>query len=212
METTWWIAPFFAGLSTGLYCLGSCFPFITSFLVAERRSFRENVWLLAQFMAGRLAGYLAFGAVFGFLGAALDQTWIRLLADVAMIGLSVLLAVYLIRLQAQKRQACCPASRLGAQSPVAMGFFMGINLCPPFLISLTYVFTLHSTCRGIAYFLIFFLSSSLYFLPLVFAGALARLRGFQAAARLGGFFAAVLFFVVGILSMADNLIRWFQKG
>ena len=85
-----------------------------------------------------------------------------------------------------------------------MGFFMGINLCPPFLLSVTYVFSKHSPFYGMAYFALFFLASSIYFLPLVFLGLASKAREFQRVARVSGFLVAGIFFIYGIYSVLHN--------
>jgi len=85
-----------------------------------------------------------------------------------------------------------------------MGFFMGINLCPPFLLSVTYVFSRHSTLYGMVYFALFFLTSSLYFLPIVFVGFASRTREFRIMARASGFLVAVIFLIYGIYSIVHN--------
>ena len=85
-----------------------------------------------------------------------------------------------------------------------MGFFMGINLCPPFLLSVTYVFSRHSALYGMAYFSLFFLASSIYFLPMVFVGLASRAKEFRTVARASGFLVAGIFFIYGIYSILHN--------
>jgi hypothetical protein len=86
-----------------------------------------------------------------------------------------------------------------------MGFLMGINICPPFLLSIPYVFSLHSSVLGVVYFLIFFLVSSVYFLPMIFVGMLARIKEFQLAARISGFFCGAVFIIYGVYSIINTL-------
>jgi sulfite exporter TauE/SafE len=178
---------------------------MASCLVAENRGFRENLWMLCQFILGRLMGYVLFGLFFGFLGEKINSYWINLAADLALVLLSLTLILYLSGLRRQSATAGCAKTQSQLQAPLIMGFLMGINICPPFLLSLSYIVTLHSTLKGVFYFVLFFLSSSIYFLPFAFAGMLARMKSFQTVARIGGLLSAVIFFIYGIYSIGHNL-------
>jgi len=198
------LQPLLAGLSVGAFCLTYCFPFLGSFLAAEERSFRANAASVIQLIIGRLIGYLLFGLLFGFLGEKLDFVWLRSAMSISLIVLSVILLCYLLGVIQNKGLFCLTGPFFKTQSPFLLGFFMGINLCPPFLLSITYIFSQHSMFYGIIYFALFFLSSSVYFLPLIFIGFLARVQEFKRMARISGFAVSVIFFVYGIYSLLHN--------
>ena len=197
------VQPLLAGLSTGAFCLTSCFPFIGSYLGAEGRDFKKSILILLEFLAGRLAGYLCFGLLAGYLGEKFEPHWLRLATDIAFIVLSLVLLFYFLGL-ARGKNFCYTPKILKDRSPALMGFFMGINLCPPFLLSVAYVFSRHSVLDGAIYFALFFLSSSVYFLPLAFVGLASKAKEFQAVARTSGFLVAVIFFIYGIYSIVHN--------
>lgn len=195
--------PLLTGLSVGAFCLTYCFPFMGVFFGAEERTPGKNFLVLLEFLAGRLVGYLCFGLLVGYLGEKLDPRWLRHATDISFIVLSLVLLFYLFGLVREK--GSCPAPKfLKARSPVLMGFFMGINLCPPFLLSITYVFSRHSALYGMVYFALFFLASSFYFLPIVFVGFASRAREFRTMARASGFLVAVIFLIYGIYSIVHN--------
>ncbi len=195
--------PLLAGLSVGAFCLTYCFPFMGVVLGAEERSPQKNLLVLLEFLTGRLAGYLCFGLLVGYLGEKLDPQWLRRATDISFIGLSLVLFLYLLGLVREK--GFCPTPKfLKARNPTLLGFFMGINLCPPFLLSITYVFSQHSPLYGMIYFALFFLASSLYFLPIVFVGLASRAREFRAMARVSGFLVAIIFFIYGVYSIVHN--------
>lgn len=197
------LQPLLAGLSVGAFCLTYCFPFMGVFLGAEERSPKKNFFILLEFLAGRLAGYLCFGLLVGYLGEKFDPQWLRRATDISFIVLSLVLFLYLLGLVREK--GFCPTPKfLKARHPALMGFFMGINFCPPFLLSVTYVFSRHSALYGIAYFALFFLASSLYFLPVLFVGLASRAREFRAMARVSGFLVAIIFFIYGVYSIVHN--------
>jgi sulfite exporter TauE/SafE len=195
--------PLLAGLSVGAFCLTYCFPFMGVFFGAEERSPKKNLFILLEFLAGRLAGYLCFGLLVGYLGEKFDPRWLRRATDISFIVLSLVLLFYLLGLVREKN--LCPTPKLlKARSPLVMGFFMGINLCPPFLLSVAYVFQQQSPIYGMFYFALFFLSSSVYFLPLLFVGFASKIQELRTVARLSGFLVAILFFVYGIYSIVHN--------
>lgn len=197
------LQPILSGLSVGAFCLTSCFPFMGAVFGAETRSLSKNCLILLEFLAGRLLGYLCFGLIAGHLGERFDPKWLRLATDVSFILLSLVLFLYLAGLVREKK-GCGTPPWLKTRSPVVMGFLTGINLCPPFLLSVTYVFAQHSALYGMAYFALFFLTSSIYFLPLVFVGLASRAQEFRKMARLSGFLVAAIFFIYGIYSILHN--------
>lgn len=163
------LQPLLAGLSVGAFCLTHCFPFMGPLFVAEERPPRKNLLVLLEFLAGRLAGYLCFGLLVGYLGKKLDPRWLRHATDISFIVLSLLLFLYLLSL-VRGKNLCFAPKFLKTRAPAFMGFFMGINLCLPFLLSVAYIFKQQSAFYGMLYFALFFLASSIYSLPLVFAG------------------------------------------
>jgi sulfite exporter TauE/SafE len=197
------IQPLLAGLSVGAFCLTYCFPFMGVFFGAEERSPKKNSLILLEFLAGRLVGYLCFGLLVGYLGEKFDPRWLRRATDISFIVLSLVLFFYLLGLVSEKNLCPTPKS-LKTRSPWVMGFFMGINLCPPFLLSVAYVFQQQSPLYGMLYFALFFLASSVYFLPFLFVGLAAKIQEFRVMARISGFLVAVLFFVYGIYSIVHN--------
>lgn len=199
------LQPLLTGLSVGVFCLTYCFPFMGSFLTAEDRPLRKNTLLVFQFLGGRLAGYVCIGLIAGYLGEKLNFGWLRLMTDISFILLSTLLFFYLIGLIREKSPFCAFSNRLKGKNPFAMGFLMGINLCPPFLLAISYVISRGQFLYGAIYFMLFFLSSSIYFLPLIFSGFLSRTKEFRIMARLSGFLVAVIFFIYGCYSILHNI-------
>lgn len=195
--------PLLAGLSVGAFCLTYCFPFMGVVLGAEERSAGKSLMVLLEFLAGRLAGYLCFGTLAGYLGEKLDSAWLRRTTDISFMVLSLALLLYLLGLVREK-SSCRTPPWLKNSPPVFMGFFMGINICPPFLIAITYVFSQHNPFYGMLYFALFFLASSLYFLPVVFLGLASKAREFRILARTSGFIVSGIFLIYGFYSLLHN--------
>jgi hypothetical protein len=149
---------------------------------------------------------MLFGAFFAYMGVRLESEWIRLAAGICLVLLSVLLILYMIGVL-RGEGIPCGRSLIKSQSPFWMGFLMGVNVCPPFVMSFVYVFTLQSVWKGMVYFLVFFLVTTIYVLPFGFLGTLARMREFQITARISGFIVAIIFIVYGIYLVAEVFLK-----
>ena len=191
------LEPLLAGLSMGLFCCASCYPFLLPVFAAERRSARATIAVWLQFLAGRLAGYVLFGAAIGWLGERFDAAGLALASAVGMMAMAALLVSYAVGFRKPKWSCCAAGTRRGAALPALLGFLLGLHACPPFLMSAAYVFTLHSALKGGAYFLVFFCATSLYFVPLAFAGALGRMAEFRRVARVSAALVGALFLAYG---------------
>lgn len=198
------IQPFLLGISVGIFCFTYCVPFIAPYLVAEHRRIKRNFIEILKFISGRFGGYVLFGAVFGYLGERIDNSTVNLILIISLMALSLLLIIYALGFLKQK--SWCSGKFFKEKSPLLMGFFMGINICPPFLMSLAYVFTLHSVVKGIVYFIMFFLGTSLYFLPLVFLGLLGKMKEFRLIARLAALIVGITFLIYGIYYISRGII------
>lgn len=197
--------PILAGLSVGAFCLTYCFPFMGVFFAAEERGTKKNFFILLEFLGGRLAGYLCFGFLVGYLGEKFDPQVLRFATDISLIILSFALLFYLFGLVREKT-FCGTPRWIKNRGPAFMGFFMGINLCPPFLLSVTYVFSRQSALYGMFYFMLFFVASSLYFLPVMFVGLASRAKEFRTLARISGFMVSGIFLIYGFYSLLHNIL------
>jgi sulfite exporter TauE/SafE len=193
------ITPLLLGLSTGAYCVVSCVPFIAPVMISDAHSGRENARILAKFILGRLAGYLVFGALSGYLGSKLSGVNWEWVSAVALIVLSLVLILHALGLMGATRlHTCALIRKFDPDLPFFMGVLMGVNACPPFLLSLTYVLTLQSALKGIVYFFLFFIGTSVYFIPLFFLGYLSKLKEFQFVGRVSAVIVGLLFLGYGV--------------
>lgn len=200
------VTPFLLGLSSGIYCLTYCIPFIAPIIVSEARPQRQDFAVISRFLLGRLFGYLCFGAFFGYLGASIQSTTIDLIVSFCLGLLSLALIAHALGLvRGDRSLACAKIKKYNPQIPFLMGFLMGVNVCPPFLMSLSYIFTLHNALAGMVYFLMFFLATSLYFLPLVFLGFLNERKEFQWAGRVSALIIGSAFLVYSFNTILNFL-------
>lgn len=201
------IQPFLLGLSVGIFCFTYCVPFIAPYLVAEQRKIKRNFKVILKFILGRFWGYVLFGAIFGYLGERISNSTVNLILIISLMVLSLFLIIYALGFLKPKGFFCSAKYiKFKTKAPLLMGFLMGINICPPFLMSLAYVFTLHSVVKGIIYFVMFFLGTSLYFLPLVFLGLLGKMKEFRLIARISALIVGIIFLIYGIYYISRGVI------
>ncbi len=195
------LEPLLAGFSTGLFCCVTCYPFLLPIFAAEERKAGATLRVWLQFLLGRLAGYVLFGTAIGWLGERLQFAWLDRLTTLGLMLMALVLVFYAIGFRQPRWSFCAAGTRRGAATPLLLGFLLGLHICPPFLVSVAYVFTLHSTAKGIVYFLVFFCATSVYLVPLLFVGGLGRMPEFRLAARASALAVGGLFFLYGIMKL-----------
>ncbi len=176
---------YLAGLSVGIYCLGLCLPIFLPILMSEKRNIKKSGLLILEFSIGRLIGYLIFGLVFGWLGQTIQNQLVHSLVSLGNLWMGIMVVIYSLGKIDQKICAFLPFKKI--RWPLLVGFLTGVNVCPPFIASLTHVFNLRSALQSMVYFFTFFLGTSTYLIPAVFLGGkftqypltqkLARLAG-----------------------------------
>jgi sulfite exporter TauE/SafE len=197
------LKPILAGLSVGAFCLSYCFPFLAAFITSEERTTGQNTRLIVQFIIGRFLGYMVFGIIFGYLGEQIRTPYMNMITNISLILISMVMILYITGLLQQKDTGCL-APKVQSQNAIVMGFLMGVNICPPFLLSLAYVVSLHDILQSVLYFTLFFIASSIYFLPMIFVGMLGKIKEFKLAARLAGLISAAGFIVYGAYAILQQ--------
>ena len=189
---------FLTGLSVGVYCLGICLPIFIPVLLAEKRKTKESFLLILEFSLGRFLGYLLFGFIVGWLGVVVQSKIIHQIVRLSTSLMGVLMIGYSLGLTSFWGHKKCKAVFHKLKIPILLGFLTGINVCPPFLASLTYVFNLQSVLLGVLYFLFFFLGTSIYIVPLAFLGVFSQQTIFQKIARISGILVGTYFLILGL--------------
>jgi sulfite exporter TauE/SafE len=187
------------GLSTGLFCAGFCVPLVGPLLLADDKGgMRRSASRVGLFLLGRLVAYLLFGVVFGALGGALSRRWPfkSVLLPLLYAGLGLLMIGYAV-VQSFPHWGLCRAVSPGLRSGwyvALVGFLAGINICPPFLLAVTTVMDIGGALKGALFFFVFFVATSVYLVPLFFAGLVNRFASVRFAARVAAV-AAGLYFI-----------------
>ena len=198
---------FILGLSTGVVCLAYCGPVLIPFLLSEANTLLNNTFTVLLFLAGRLLAYVVVGLLAGLAGAKLMQP--SSLQTVFYGILYIILALLMIAYGFYRfREICLGHTRITGKVyfqrwpylvPVVGGFATGINLCPPFLLAITGAVQSGAVLTSLLFFLMFFLGTSLYFVPLPFIGFFRR----QQVLRIVGKFAAI---IAGIIYLYKGII------
>ncbi len=201
---------FLLGLSSGPACLASCGPVLLPALAAERGSPRRTTALLTQFLAGRLAGYLVFAAAawgVGYSLATLPQSRIWLFGF-ANLGLAMLLAAYAFALPRAPGMTCGKlCSRYRNLAPAIIGLVTGVNLCPPFLAAGVRAVQNTSLAGVLLFFLLFFLGTTIWFVPSVSLGLLRRFEAVSVVARLTLFLLAAYYGYLALVTLGRAWIH-----
>ncbi|MDC7127234.1 MAG: sulfite exporter TauE/SafE family protein [Spirochaetales bacterium] len=171
---------FITGLSTGLYCVTTCLPLILPFSLSEDRSQAGRIRSILLFMAGRLVGYVTVGIILGQLGAFavsyLNPHTAIILKRISypVAGIILLAAGLLYGFPHLKFCSVYKKIYKPEISAAVLGIVTAFSLCPPFFAAAARAFGEQSTISGGMYFFIFFLGTSVWFLPLFGAGYLNR--------------------------------------
>lgn len=189
---------FLAGLSVGVYCLSLCLPVFLPILLSQKRTTKTSFFILLEFSFGRLFGYLFFGLIFGWVGAIIKSNLVHYVATLTNLWMGILMILYSLGSLDKKFCAALPFSKI--KWPILLGFLTGVNVCPPFLGSLAYVFNLKSLFASLFYFLMFFLGTSIYIIPAALLGIFTKANWVQKLAQVSGV-------IVGLYFVVQSLIR-----
>jgi sulfite exporter TauE/SafE len=204
---------FLLGLGTGVVCLTYCGPVLIPFLMGEGKSVSGNIGSISLFLLGRLAAYLIIGLLSGIIGMTILQPSVgkTIFLGILYILLSVLLIAYGFH---RFREVCLGRSQLNFKErynlrwpflvPIAGGFATGINLCPPFLLALTRAVETGGIEGSLLFFFMFFLGTTVYFIPLPFIGFFRRQQVLRIIGKFAAVLAGLLYFYKGAIMIAMN--------
>jgi sulfite exporter TauE/SafE len=201
------------GLSTGLYCATACFPMLISSLFSRQYAgWRGPALAVSQFLLGRLAAYLIVGAIAGLAGILLGRfhSLANVLVPLVYLVSGGLMATYGIVESFPHAKACAAMSRGFRTSTymLVLGFLTGLNLCPPFVLAFSAAADLGGVLKGILFFFVFFLSTSIYMLPFLFTGLATRKVHVRKAARIISIAMGAWFVYTGGHRLVLAVIGW----
>lgn len=186
------------GFTNNLFCAATCAPAILPVFLAAGT---KPLYPIAKFMLGRFAAYAAFGALSGVAGIYFEGRVNPRIFSVFLIFLSCFLIVYAAGLA---KTRLCPAKILTISAkniPLAAGFVMGLNICPPLLMSLSRTLALHSVAGSLIFFAGFFTGSSAWLAALLFLGKLPPKTWLETFGRLLALLAGLWYLYQGVITL-----------
>ncbi|MBN2008730.1 sulfite exporter TauE/SafE family protein [candidate division KSB1 bacterium] len=189
------------GLSTGIYCAGFCLPVMMPIIMMREQSTAiQRSFAVLKFSLGRLVAYLLIGGLFGYLGQKMHSAIIPPITAGSFIVLSLLLIGYGLINGFPHFKICTLIKKALPETrfTVLTGFFIGLHICPPFLLAIGYVFQLGQIVNGMLFFFIFFLTTSFYLVPFILIGYFAKVPAMRWVAQFSTILAGCLFFWIGI--------------
>ncbi len=204
------------GLASGPACMASCGPVVVPSLLAERAGLRLNTRYLSTFLGARFLGYLLFAAVAWELGALVSLPPGPRMVLIGVIH--VLLACVLLWYAYSAGHVCaqsCSGPELvtigvtrkrGVPGAAALGFLTGLSLCPPFVAAGVRAAELGSVAAALLFFAVFFVGTSIWFVPFVGLGCVARNEAVTTVARMAMVLIALYYGCLGVAMLLGKKI------
>jgi sulfite exporter TauE/SafE len=194
---------FALGLAAGSQCLFSCAPLMVPLLLSEPGKFRQSLRSWAEFMLGRLAAYMIFALAVGWLGKTIGNRLPPAAMSLAILVSGLWLLGYAFWRSQSTGGPCEVGGRIGwiRRTPMILGFLVGINICAPFAAGLIRVLTLGNPLLGLGYFLALYAGTSLYLIPFVGLGSLAKRPRLQRIGQLTCLLAGLWFTGLGLYAL-----------
>jgi sulfite exporter TauE/SafE len=196
------------GIASGPVCLAACGPVLVPTLLAGNRGARPAANYLSIFLAARLAGYLLFAAIAWQLGALVSlPAGPRLVltgAVYTLLAVVMLWYAWTSRLTPSHACAIPKLVQIGdptphrVAGPAALGLLTGLNLCPPFFAAGIRAAQSASMIQALAFFALFFLGTSIWFIPFTAIGCVTRNEAVVTVARITMAFVALYYLFLGI--------------
>jgi hypothetical protein len=207
---------FLLGLASGPACVASCGPVVVPSLLAEGAGWRLNARYLTSFLGTRFLGYLVFAVVAWEIGVLVSPAP----AARALIygGIHVLLGVALLWYARSIGQACahtCAGSglvsigRIGKRSvpgAAILGLLTGVSLCPPFVAAGLRAAQMRSIAAALLFFAVFFIATTLWFVPFVGLGCVKRNASVIFVARTAMVLVALYYLLAGVAMLAGRRV------
>lgn len=207
---------FFLGLANGTVCVAYCAPALVPYMLGTGKNTIENFSTLAKFLLGRFLGYMVFALLAWITNKIILQNTIykELILGLAYIILAVLLFFYGIinsHTFCSVKRAKKLLSKLSFVNskilPIMIGLFTGLNLCPPFLIAFTGAAGSGSILGSMFFFLMFFIATSLYFLPIPFIAMLKHHGEFKYIGKMTAVIMSLYYLYMGIIIIQGRIMN-----
>ena len=202
------------GLASGPACVASCGPVVVPSLLSEQSGLRPNVHYLSFFLGARLLGYLLFAAVAWELGelVSLSPGTRPLTVGTIHVVLALLLVWYAYSARPACAQSCSvselvtigPAGKRVVPGAAALGFITGVSICPPFAAAGVRAAELSSVTAALFFFAVFFVGTSVWFLPFLTLACVRRNEAVTTVARMATVLVAIYYAFLGLMMLVGG--------
>ena len=192
------------GLSTGVYCIGACLPFFAPYVLSEGKPrIIDNLYTVLVFMSGRLLAYVLFSIAVSFFGILVKTRISPRVTDVALLLTSLIMIIYALVRNFPGLKFCgWLNTRFSMQRvPFLLGFLIGLNLCPPFLVGMVRLVEMGNIFSGVLFFFSFFMGTSFFMLPLAVLGPLGRIERLRSIGMLAALLSGIWFFMMAVFGL-----------
>jgi len=201
---------FILGLSSGSACLATCGIVMFPYLMARTAGIKRIATDLSFFLLTRLFVYIILATVSWLFGQAVFANPVirNVVPGVLYIVFAVMLVWYSI---SNNRTLDCPAKIVATVNnkrlvPVFLGIVNSVGFCPALLIILTKGATQGTLVQSYLAFFAFFIGSSVWFLPLPFAGMIRKKEVLKTIGILATGLAGIIFMIKGLTILIGGLI------
>ena len=199
------------GLSSGSACLATCGMVMFPFLMADSSGTKKIAVDLSFFLLTRFIVYAILATLSWYFGQAIfSNTVVRnIVPGILYIVFAILLVWYSIR---KTGNPGCHANIVKKVNdrrlvPILLGLVNSLGFCPALFIILTKGATEGSLAGSYLAFLAFFIGSSVWFLPLPFAGRIRKKEILVKIGILATGLAGVIFMVKGLINLIGGIIN-----
>lgn len=212
---------FLLGLANGTSCAVYCIPALLSFLLQEGKSTRQNYLILSQFMIGRFIGYLLFSILAWIISITIFQNneFKDFFFGVTYLVLAIFLVFYSLSgsfsncgIKSFNKYIIKTAQVYPVLFPLLIGFIAGLNICPPFLLTFTRATATGDLWHSMVFFIMFFLGTSLFFIPVPLFGLLNRFSKLRIMAKYLTVIIAIFYFVMGMMLVIKSIVKFDALG
>ncbi len=202
---------FILGLSSGSSCLITCGMVLFPYFMAGSAGAGKIATDISVFLLARLFVYSILATLAWYFGQALFTS--SLLKTIIPGILYVIFAIMLIWYSIdRKRKRNCPARIIAEVEnkrlvPLFLGFVNTLGFCPALLLIITKGAAQDTLAGSYNAFLAFFAGSSLWFLPLPFAGMFRKKEVIETIGILATGLAGILFVIKGITILIGGLLN-----
>jgi sulfite exporter TauE/SafE len=88
--------------------------------------------------------------------------------------------------------------------PLVLGILTGLNLCPPFILAVVRAIKIGDLARNILFFIMFFLGTSIYLLPIPLIGFVKAKKYLLVVGKVIAMLVAFYYLYIGIITITNS--------